>query len=114
LQLKAWLDPDATGVTFIDGYEPTSTQVDKINSNYEYVSVYPNPSDGIISVELQHQFTSPVILNIINLTGRVLLTSTISSMERTSQLDLSGYYPGIYLLEVQSAGFLTTQKIILE
>jgi lysyl endopeptidase len=114
LQLKAWLDPDATGVTFIDGYEPTSTQVDKINSNYEYVRVYPNPSDGIISVELQHQFTSPVTLNIINLTGRVLLTSTISSMERISQLDLSGYYPGIYLLEVQSAGFLTTQKIILE
>lgn len=114
LQLKPWLDPDNTGVTFLDGYEPASTLVENINSNYGYVRVYPNPSDGIVSIEFQHQFTSPVALKIMNLTGRILLTGTVSSMERTNRLDLSGYSPGIYLLELQSAGFMTTRKIILE
>jgi V8-like Glu-specific endopeptidase len=114
LNLKAWLDPDSTGITVLDGYEPSFTGMENFYDKSGSVRVFPNPSEGIINIEFQYQYPGPVTLKIMNLTGRVLYTNTFSLMEKTSQLNISGYSSGIYLMEVQSAGFIAIHKIILE
>ncbi len=113
LNLKAWLDPDNTGVTFLDGYDPESTGINQIIGSGT-VNIYPNPSDGIINLETGDLITGPATVIIMDLSGRILYTNYPVSLERTTSLDLSGFPAGIYILEVKSTGSIFTQKLILK
>ena len=114
LNLKAWLDPDNTGVTIMDGYEPSSTGVEEMDDRSGFIEIYPNPSDGIINLEFKHQLNSEASMKIMDMSGRILYSTTILPIERVKRLDLSGYPSGVYLIEVRSASSLTVQKLILE
>jgi lysyl endopeptidase len=114
LNLKAWLDPDKTGLTFLDGYDPESTGVEEPFRTSGMIHVYPNPSDGLINLESGGLITGPVTVKIMDLSGRILYSNPALSLDMVASLDLSGYPAGIYMLEVRSAGSLFTQKLILE
>jgi hypothetical protein len=53
-------------------------------------------------------------MKIMDMSGRILFSTTILPIERVKRLDLSGYPSGVYLIEVRSASSLTVQKLILE
>jgi lysyl endopeptidase len=114
VNLKAWLDPDQTGITFLDGYDPESTGVQEEIMTYGMIHVYPNPSDGIFNIESGDHITGPVILKFMDLSGRILYINPSLSLDKVIRLDFSDYPPGIYILEVRSKGSLITQKLILK
>jgi hypothetical protein len=62
------------------------------------VTVYPNPTDGIINV--QHNFSpaSNPMLSLVNVMGESVLTAPLSNQQQT--VDISGLSKGIYFATV--------------
>ena len=77
------------------------------------VKVVPNPSNGVFSVNIAPaEKLTPSIVQIYDLTGKLVYTQTLASSELiTTSVDLSMYGAGIYLLRVSNGDFVYTEKI---
>lgn len=75
------------------------------DNKYAKSRIYPNPSRGIINIENENidRFI------IYDISGRI-----IKEMDPTSQIDLSDFAKGVYLIEVISGTKIFVNKIILE
>jgi hypothetical protein len=97
--------------------------MDKLNSNGEAVgitermqnnaiSIYPNPSEGIIylaSTKENHNYE----IKIYDLLGKCVLTKQITNSFYIEKLDVSGLSDGAYLLNIQSESGSHREKIIV-
>lgn len=84
-----------------------------INENYKNdlgITVYPNPSKGIINLELT--YLKEAELSIYNVAGQKVLTKKIN--EKKSRLDLNTLDNGIYFLNFKNNDGNTVKKIILD
>ncbi|MCF8366504.1 MAG: T9SS type A sorting domain-containing protein, partial [Bacteroidales bacterium] len=80
------------------------------------VEVYPNPSDGIFSVELNSVNGVPVSLVIYNTMGRKIFEQENISVQstKTINLDLNTIPEGIYMLNIKGNGINMMRKIIIQ
>ena len=80
------------------------------------VSVSPNPSQGIVTVNYAATNTGKVEINIIDKTGRVLFTKTEKTVKGNNsyQLNLSNLINGMYNLQINNGGEEVETKIIIE
>jgi len=81
----------------------------------EELSIYPNPANGIFTVE------SPNIghidnVKVINLTGQTVYNNDIRSNNSSSrfEIDLSNHKRGVYLIKVSGDNSIITGKVILK
>lgn len=70
------------------------------------VRVYPNPSNGLFSIELSKN----AAVEITDLTGKSILNQNYTSGQHN--VDLTNYSNGIYLVKVRGSGVVSTTKII--
>lgn len=79
------------------------------------MSVYPNPSNGIVQLTLDSSNNEKVELTISDLSGTVLKTRTLNSFEGTfnQTVDLAEYPNGAYILTVKQGEEIAKEKIIL-
>ena len=74
----------------------------------EGFKIYPNPARDFINIQTDQ---TGIDVKIINITGKVVFHQNLeSNLER---IDVSGFSPGVYLLTIETNGFLNTKKIIL-
>jgi len=76
-------------------------------------SVYPNPNPGLLKFKLNQTVTSPVILNIYNLMGRLMVTKSFSANE--GEQDVSAYTTGNYIVNLtdsSSGKLISSAKFI--
>lgn len=84
-----------------------TTAIQTINANTVF-TCYPNPATNTLFVKS----TSPIEeVSITDLTGKVLLTSANLSSNEV-QLSIADLNPGMYFVNVQTKGVLSTQKWI--
>ncbi len=87
-------------------------------SAHAAIRVYPNPSTGIVWLDLDPASTSQSLeLRLIDITGRALMQQSLPQLSSSGRisLDLSNYSKGIYLLEWRNDQNRSgTQKLILE
>lgn len=97
-----WIDDvsvsDPTGVEEMLGEENTTT-------------IFPNPSNGIFSI--QHQSTKPLTIQIFNLLGEKIYTTT-NAIKTTSNIDMSQSPKGIYFVEIYDGEKSRTEKIVIQ
>jgi hypothetical protein len=76
-------------------------------------TVYPNPTSGILQVDLGTSATNVKIM-IVNMVGQIVRNEQVSSLEglQTFSLDVSRLPKGAYQLLIQSDEFKTTKKFI--
>ena len=76
-----------------------------LEENSQSISLYPNPAKNVLNVS---KVVDSGILELINMNGKVLVSKEINS---DTQIDISNYKKGIYLINFRSekAGF--TQMI---
>jgi len=91
-----------------------STDIAGVDVN-QTLLVYPNPSNGIITVMLpevnQHKFD----LEVVDMLGKVVYSHALSSGEMHKlTLDIAHLDPGIYMLRLVWPGRLEFIKIVLE
>jgi len=70
------------------------------------ISVYPNPSTGIIKISGSYQE-----LSLTDVMGKLILTKT--KAEVGSQLNLNGLAKGVYVLRIKQKDRIITKKIVL-
>jgi hypothetical protein len=73
-----------------------------------FVSIYPNPVKGKVTISLTGSNGKPASIRLINTMGQVLHQHALSG---TLQLDMSRYAPGMYTLQVDDGLNLNTFKI---
>jgi hypothetical protein len=115
----AWWQPDNGGAGHDDGFisrfdlSLISYGV-KDNQETGFLNVYPNPVSQIVNIEAELKNKEDIILTVYTLTGQKVLEkseSKIGGLYRT-QLDMSGYNSGIYIVQLNISGKLYVKKLI--
>jgi hypothetical protein len=81
---------------------------DRDNTKPSNISIYPNPTDNNINLQLPQNLTKGFI-QLYNATGGLVGTYPISK-----QIDVSALPNGIYYLRLQSEGAVYSQKVVID
>ena len=108
---------DAAGATASDTFEVCVQELltgiyEKNNSGFEF-TMYPNPSRGMVSLDLTTSFTGEAELYVMSITGQQVFHKTYLSSGRI-KFDLSDQVSGPYLVILQVEGKRTVKKLILD
>ena len=77
-------------------------------------SIYPNPSNGLISYNFEYKSDHQAVLELYNALGQKLFTTPIPEGERSSEaLDFSSFDRGTYFIVVSSGKALVVEKLVL-
>ncbi len=108
--LKAVATDDMESASVSDIYKFMVTKYDK---NYEHFNIYPNPSDGYFSIDLQSpQSTENFSIIIVNLAGKIVYQRILSGEPDSTRFDLSYLNPGTYIVMIKNKLIIATQKLI--
>ena len=87
-------------------------------SNKEFsknIKVFPNPSNGLVNVELSKVNGGEVSINVTDALGRSVFAKEVAVKGAYStQLDLSNLKAGVYMLQVKTGENLSTRKLVIE
>jgi PKD repeat protein len=94
----------------------TSWAVGMNNLTSQGLSVYPNPSNGNITVEMQNwQSNETATVNVIDATGKTVYQEQISNnLSGKANLQMSGMAEGVYQIQVTRAGQSNTSRIVIQ
>ncbi|GAB3823229.1 carbohydrate-binding protein [Hymenobacter jeollabukensis] len=76
------------------------------------LELYPNPVQGVLNVRLTTG--QPQQLTVTNLLGRTVLRQAHAGTQPAAQLDVTTLPKGVYLLSVETAGHVQTQRFVKE
>ncbi len=86
---------------------PDRTGINEFNSG---IRIYPNPSRGLLTLELDDYQDAEV--KIFNILGTLVKEAKLST--QLTHIDLVGLNQGIYVIKVQKPGLQFTERIILQ
>ncbi len=96
-RLSTWLDPNNTGITSVNTLNNTAS----INHSYleEHLSIYPNPTNGIITIKLVDiNLSSNLTYEITSILGQKVQSNTIDNL--STEINLSSLTNNIYFLKI--------------
>ena len=90
--------------TLTQGFQQSKLTVTAINnlkiSGIE-LSVYPNPTNSILSIELKTDKQRDLLLSLFNLNGQLILQKKMTGNKQTIQMQ--NYKPATYILKIMQA-----------
>ncbi|MFH1297557.1 MAG: T9SS type A sorting domain-containing protein [Bacteroidota bacterium] len=110
------------GVTFTEYFHFLDSTYTGISSSLQEqtdIFCYPNPTSGQLTIRFENGFFTDIDLQLVDLTGRIRLSSTIPKNRDQVILDLSTVRPGIYLVKLFSEGnngkkVIGAKKLVVE
>lgn len=105
-QLKYWLDPNDDGVTVLDGFSPTASV--KNIAKYEF-AIYPNPNNGVFTVQMDQNTTGISSVKITDISGRIIYQS--SESKNQFEISLANLTTGNYLIQIENNGGSVTKRL---
>ena len=98
--------------TFIAGTSGLEDNENLLLPNRSFFRVYPNPTTGNITLELNPELAdSPALLNIYNMMGEVVLSEVLSGSEK-NELSIAGHPGGVYFISFIQNNKIETKKIV--
>ncbi len=82
-------------------------QIDNIQNNNLY-SIYPNPSEGIFTLETSE---SPALISVWDITGKELFRTETS--KTINRIDLSNYNDGLYFILIKTGHQEIIKKVVI-
>ena len=80
-----------------------------------WLIVSPNPLiGGLATVRFDKPVPGPVRLEVIDVTGRVVLQSPLATRHSSFALDLRSMPAGVYLVKLSGDGFADSQKLVVQ
>jgi hypothetical protein len=77
------------------------------------LSIVPNPTAGVFSIQFTKEIQANSILQIINSLGSPVYETKLNS-DQSQQIDASSLPPGLYYVRVQSGNKIYSDKVIVE
>jgi len=113
----------SSGTYYLNAYDTIGHCWSTTCSSFAYVgtaqneyqigaNVFPNPSNGLFSVELERTETN-VEIKVYDLFGRVIYSEIFANFEKEN-IDLSNYAKGMYILNLKNKEFTLSKQIIVE
>lgn len=123
-KLKPFLDPSNTGQMTLDMQRVnpscvlapfTPTAVEDVQILENGISLFPNPSTGIVSMTLNLEKSKNLTIEIVNILGQTISKYVIkdAALSQKANFDLSSYTNGIYLFKISSENATITKKVII-
>lgn len=114
------LGPGAYTVTVLDAHGCTDEITFNLGTSsvqdpatFARVSLFPNPTSGLSTLEVQFQKSTDAQLEILNPMGqRMHMTTVNDATQLTETIDLESMTPGLYLVRIQANGQTLTRKLI--
>ena len=75
------------------------------------VSIFPNPTSGQLSITFPAE--DDYTLSFIDAPGQIVQTTQISA-QKTVQLDLNSFAPGVYMLKIENAEGFVLKRVVVE
>ncbi len=85
-------------------FSPTTMAVVERDKNTATI-LYPNPANGYLNVDFSSDSGMPVMFVIYNAQGQKVITRDETGGGHVT-IDISSYAPGLYYIEIQSAGII--------
>lgn len=98
-------------------FDPNATQTkkgDAINTieESEIVLVYPNPANETVTVEFNEADSNSTRLDLYDMTGRVLIQSTIRAGEIRQTISVKNLRPGMYQIVIRRISSTKTVSFV--
>lgn len=106
-----WEDPSSGTVKYRSGSFNSVMGIEDANNN-ELVSVFPNPTTGMVNVQIANGFSGNAEMNITDLLGKKVSSSIVALSNGKLVTDVSGLTNGIYLIDVVIDGEHFVTQII--
>lgn len=105
----------ADGVGGISRYTGPALSVNDLNSDEAEVKVYPNPCTDVLHIQINGKKNRHFTYRISDLTGRIIQSGDINNthLPLTTDLNVSGYAPGYYLLQLQGRDNTIQKELIV-
>ncbi len=85
--------------------QPLVNQNNDTSNKLKHLDLYPNPSKGILFVNLQDFSGKPLTLRVNNLLGQTMMLQSFDELDKALvELDVSNITNGMYTLSVQAEG----------
>lgn len=107
--IGGWFSYNPTGLMRLIGDSPSPVGIPASDADLNQVWMYPNPArDAIQFNGLQKN----VVLRLFDVSGRMVLNSTITS--ETQSLDLTQFSAGLYTVLIEENGLQRSGKLVIE
>jgi hypothetical protein len=96
------------------GDSPIVLSIDE-NIMDDLISISPNPSHGIVNVRMDSRLRGEIEMEVFDVTGKRLLFKALEENyeTRVSQMNLSDYAKGVYMIRVSTEVSSFVQRILL-
>jgi hypothetical protein len=98
--------------SFTDIFSITSTE--SLTQATGKISLYPNPANQYIQLNVPHDFEAIHSLKVYSITGSLLEQKILSGNAEDFRYDISSYKRGVYFMEINSLGRKDVLKFIKE
>ena len=88
-------------------YLETPTSVSADETVFDNISIYPNPSTGILNIKTDREIN----VSVTNMMGKIIISNR--KILNNHSLDLSSFANGVYLLKINVGNKTGVKKIIL-
>lgn len=97
---------------YINKLEQTDEEINENEASMNFIetanlSVYPNPAQNILNIEINTGANEQAQLVVYDVTGKLLHSQEISFVSGAAQLDVSNFSNGFYMLAIQTNNNLT-------
>ncbi len=90
-----------------------SSAVTKTNNPEETVNVYPNPSTGLVNIDLQGALAKNATVNVYNAMGQIVLTQNFNEVLGKYEINLTNQASGIYTIKMIADGVVVTKRVTI-
>ncbi|MEI6050936.1 MAG: T9SS type A sorting domain-containing protein, partial [Bacteroidota bacterium] len=107
--LKYWLDPDSTDAISLKGLSVSVEEPVKV----DWLTIFPNPVMDQLTVKTSADDGVKINMTVFDLWGNLLVKKDWDTrLNKEIQLDMTGFPPGMYLLEITGGDRRIVRKII--
>ncbi len=77
------------------------------------IALYPNPTSGLFTLQVDTEALQPVTLKIYSADGRLLQSPAFNANDK-QQIDLSAFGQGVYFAKITAGELQTVRKVIVK
>lgn len=109
-----WIAPPRLlGIRF-NGTFPTAIEETAAENNVSF-DVYPNPNNGLFTLEVSSNNPSAYIMNVRNMVGQTVMSEALNVNGNTvKQVDLSSFDKGVYFVTLERGNERLVKKVVVK
>jgi Leucine-rich repeat (LRR) protein len=93
-------------------YTASTSSMNEVLENNQ-IKVIPNPATDLVAIQLLGLANSDILIELLDLTGRKIQTSTILQGSTIAYFDTSKLYNGEYIVKISNGESLISKKLMI-